>query len=75
MIWVHIALYLSTFKSKTYALQSKQTAAKTVLEYEAHFTSPTELAVPKTNNGSLKSKKYYKNQVFANIKIDQKNPD
>lgn len=48
-----IALYLLTFKSNTNTLPSVVTAAKTVLEYGAHFTSPT--LAPKSNmkRGSL----------------------
>ena len=41
IICEHIGWYLSTFKSNTCTLPSTVTAAKTVLEYGAHATSPT----------------------------------
>lgn len=48
-----IALYLLTFKSNTNTLPSVVTAAKTVLEYGAHFTSPTLAPKSNINKGSL----------------------
>ena len=39
--WLQIGWYLSTFKSKIWALPSKVTAAKTVLEKGDQATSPT----------------------------------
>lgn len=53
---MHIGLYLFTFKSKTYTFPSEVTAAKTVDEYGAHWTSPTGAPTSKTNRGSLKIK-------------------
>lgn len=49
-----IGLYLLTFMSNTNTLPSDVSAAKTVLEYGAHFTSPTLDPRSKINNGSLK---------------------
>lgn len=51
--WMQIALYLLTFKSNTKTFPSVVTAAKTVLESGAHFTSPTLAPKSKMNRGSL----------------------
>lgn len=51
--WTHIALYLFTLISKTYTFPSVVTAARTVLEYGAHLTSPTLAPRSNINNGSL----------------------
>lgn len=48
-----IGLYLFTLISKTKTLPSDVTAARTVLEYGAHFTSPTLAPKSNMNSGSL----------------------
>lgn len=49
----HIGRYLLTFISNTNTLPSVVSAARTVLEYGAHLTSPTLAPRSNINNGSL----------------------
>lgn len=49
----HIGRYLFTLMSNTNTLPSVVSAARTVLEYGAHFTSPTLAPRSNINNGSL----------------------
>ena len=51
--WLQIGWYLSTFKSNIWALPSKVTAAKTVLENGDHATSPTSQLRSNMKRGSL----------------------
>lgn len=52
-----IGLYLFTLMSNTKTFPSVVSAARTVLEYGAHLTSPTLAPRSNMNNGSLKKSK------------------
>lgn len=62
-----IGRYLFTLISKTHTLPSVVNAAKTVLEYGAHFTSPTLAPRSKMNKGSLQIFYYPSTYIYPKL--------